>query len=377
VWLERIVGSSKEDKDIRPKYYKVMTRTGEGSKKSGININGKQKGICSTPKVTIIVLNWNGRNLLKKCLDSVIKTNYPNFEVIVVDNASNDGSQSIIEKHYANVRLIENMKNIGYAGGNNVAIKCTEGDYVVLLNNDTIVYRDWISELIKIASTDYRIGILGCKVYVMGTNIIQHAGCELSFISKPFFTRSLEEDRGQYNEVSDVDYISGEAMMIKRDVFDKVGLLDLDYFAYWEDVDFCYRTRKAGYRIVYVPKSIIEHKISASWEKRPLEAKILGEKNRILFILKNLPYHRIIGLPILEIIHLSKRLVEGLSQMILARNPHVQAAVLGLSEKASTSMRLRVILDWPVALLYAYLWNIRFLRRTLSRRLKNEIKSTT
>lgn len=325
----------------------------------------------TTPKVSIVILNWNGRDLVKNCLNSVLKTNYLNYEVIVVDNASTDGSQFLIRNNYPNVKLIENVENIGYAAGNNVGIKAAKGEYVVLLNNDTIVHRDWILELVKVALIDNRIGVLGCKVYVMDTNVIQHAGCELGFISKSFLSRSLEEDSGQFDEIGDVDYISGEAMMVKMKVFKRVGLLDSDYFAYWEDVDFCYRARRSGYRVVYVPKSVVEHRISASWAKRPLEGKVLAERNRILFILKNLPYHYIIGLLILEPIHLAKRIIDGLTKMASSRNPSVQSAILGLSKEAPTSVKFHAILNWPLILFSAYLWNMRFLRRTLLRRQKN------
>ena len=342
--------------------------------KSKKNTNEEHARTPLVPKVIVIILNWNGRNVLGKCLDSVLRTDYQNFEVVVVDNASNDGSQSVIKYGYPGLTVFENSRNLGYAEGNNVGIRCTKSDYVVLLNNDTIVHKDWISELIKVALIDDRIGILGCKVYLMGTKIIQHAGSELSYLSNSLFGRSFTEDRGQFDDITDVDYISGEAMMIRREAFERVGLLDPQYFGYWEDVDFCYRARKCGYRITYVPKSTIEHVVSASWDKRPLEAKMLSERNRLLFVLKNLPYHIVAALPILELIHISRCTMEGLAKTLATRDPNTRAAILGLPKKASSSAQFRVILEWATALLYAYSWNIRFLRKTLSSRAKSTAK---
>jgi GT2 family glycosyltransferase len=320
------------------------------------------------PKVAVIILNWNGREVLAKCLDSVIRTDYPNLEIVVVDNASTDTSQAMVRDRYPGIRLVENRENLGYVSGNNVGIGSTRSDYVVLLNNDTTVDRAWIRELVKAAATDERIGVLGCKVYLMGTRIIQHAGSHLSFVSGSLFTRSMVEDRGQFDEVADVDYVSGEAIMIKREVLKKVGLLDPDYYAYWEDADFCWRARRRGYRVVYVPSSVVEHMVSASWDKRPIEAKVLGERNRILFILKNFPYHHIIGILILEPVHIARRMVDGAAKIASTKDSGARAAILGRSQKTNMITTVRIVLEWPLALLSAYAWNIRRLRTTLASR---------
>lgn len=112
----------------------------------------------------MVILNWNGHDVLAKCLDSVMRTDYHNLEIVVVDNASTDRSQAMVRDQYPSIRLVENRENLGYVGGNNVGIGSTRSDYVVLLNNDTTVDRSWIRELVKAAETDERIGILGCKV---------------------------------------------------------------------------------------------------------------------------------------------------------------------------------------------------------------------
>ncbi|MCJ7609046.1 glycosyltransferase family 2 protein, partial [Candidatus Bathyarchaeota archaeon] len=215
----------------------------------------------------MVILNWNGHDVLAKCLDSVMRTDYHNLEIVVVDNASTDRSQAMVRDHYPSIRLVENRENLGYVGGNNVGIGSTRSDYVVLLNNDTTVDRSWIRELVKAAATDERIGILGCKVYLMGTRIIQHAGSHLSFVSGSLFTRSMVEDKGQFDEVADVDYVSGEAIMIKQEVFEKAGLLDPDYYAYWEDVDFCLRASRAKFTVGLLSDVCINHDLRMPRER--------------------------------------------------------------------------------------------------------------
>ncbi|MEM3609755.1 MAG: glycosyltransferase family 2 protein [Candidatus Anstonellales archaeon] len=240
------------------------------------------------PLVSIIILNYNGEKFIKRCLSSVLDTTYPRLEIIVIDNGSTDNSYEIIKQYESKVKLIRIPYNIGYSAGNNLGIKVSKGDYIVLLNNDTIVNPSWISELVKVAESDQSIGILGCKVYYLGTKIIQHAGGKLNIYSDTLpHTGAFEKDHGQYNEIKDVDYVSGVAMMINRKIIEKIGLLDVDYFLYWEDVDYCYRAKKAGYRVVYVPTAIIYHYEGGSAGKREAFKRLLLERNRVLFVLKN------------------------------------------------------------------------------------------
>jgi len=238
-----------------------------------------------TPKVSVVILNWNGGEYLKKCLDSVLKTDYHDLEVIVVDNASTDGSQELVKKYYPQVILIENEKNLGFCVGNNIGIKRTTGDIIILLNNDTIVDRSWVKEILKFAQ-DPRVGIVGCRLYFPGTKIIQSLGFKKRFLG---FWESIgagQEDNGQFGKVGCVDYVSGAALAIKRDVLDKIGLLDPAFYAYLEDADLCYRARRAGYEVV-TSNAIVYHYGSLSWDRLPVRKMYLIQRNGIYFILKH------------------------------------------------------------------------------------------
>jgi len=220
--------------------------------------------------IAIIVLNWNGRDLTLDCLRSLAAVTTPQVHIIVVDNASTDGSAGAVRQHYGSrVTLIENAQNLGFAAGNNVGIRraLDDGaDFVLLLNNDTVVAPDFVEHLHKPMLTTPDIGITAPKIYYAEPkNQIWFAGGELSMwrgIAK--HTGIRETDRGQYDHEHDIDYATGCAFLVRRAVFEKIGDLDPGYRAYFEDADFCVRARRAGYRIRYIPPAHVWHRISAS-----------------------------------------------------------------------------------------------------------------
>jgi len=190
--------------------------------------------------------------------------------------------------------LIKNEKNYGFAEGNNIgmryALNVLDPEYILLLNNDTIVDRDFLSELVSVADADATIGFAGPKIYYYDyqgrKDVISVAGIEL-FMGKGAFHRigAMEIDRGQYEETRQVDYLEGSCLLIRREVLDKIGLLNSDYFAYWEETDLCLRGAKAGYRSVYVPGSRIWHKVSSS--SVGLTKLYYMTRNRLWFIRDN------------------------------------------------------------------------------------------
>ena len=239
--------------------------------------------------VSVIILNWNGGDYLMRCVDSVMKTDYPGdlLEVIIVDNGSIDGSARLAKKMYPQIKLIENGRNLGFCVGNNIGIKHSSGDIVVLLNNDTIVDRNWIKEILKYAQ-DPRVGIIGCKLYFPGTKIIQSLGFRMRFLGYWESIGAGQEDNGQFDKFGCVDYVSGAALAVKRKVLDKIGLLDPTFYAYYEDVDICYRARQAGYKVV-TSNAIVYHYGSLSWNRLPIRKMYLVQRNGIQFILKHYP----------------------------------------------------------------------------------------
>lgn len=228
-------------------------------------------------KVFIIVLNFNGKKDTLECLQSLKKS-----EVIVVDNGSTDGSVRAIRDKFPEIKILENKKNLGFAKGNNVGIRyaLNQGaDYIILLNNDTIVEINTLVRLIEVASSNNRIGILGPKIYFakgfefhqgrykkneLG-KVIWYAGGLIDWRNVLGVHRGVDEvDEGQYDKQEEVEFVSGCCMFIKREVFKKIGLLDERFFLYFEDLDFCLRAKKVGFRIVYVPEAVIWHKNAAT-----------------------------------------------------------------------------------------------------------------
>lgn len=223
-----------------------------------------------SPSIAVIVLTWNGRDLTLDCLDSLSKVTTPGVRVIVVDNASEDGTvEATAARFGARVTVLSNPSNLGYAAGNNAGIRraLDDGaDFVLLLNNDTIVDAACVGELARALAATPGAGIAGAKTYYFTPrDRIWFAGGEVSLWRGTARHIGIREtDRGQYDTARDVAYVSGCALMARREVFETVGLLDASYRAYFEDADFCMRAARAGFRIRYVPSAKVWHRISAS-----------------------------------------------------------------------------------------------------------------
>ena len=222
--------------------------------------------MMSFPKVSVITVNWNNFNDSAECLESLRKTTYPNFEVIVVDNGSEGDDVSLLKQRLGDsIRLIVNDKNSGFAGGCNIGIKdalARGADYVVLLNNDTVVAPDFLEGLVRVAQSDERVGIAGGKVFCHELpELIWFAGGIINYrTGRTPIRGSGEADKGQFDEIVRVDWISGCFMFISRDVLQAVGLLDERFFFGWEDVDLCVRAARKGFKVLFVPESRIWHK---------------------------------------------------------------------------------------------------------------------
>ena len=220
-------------------------------------------------KVYIILLNWNGKKDTLECLKSFEKIKYNNYEIIVVDNGSEDDSVLKIRKYYPKINIIENKKNLGFAGGNNVGIEYAINncaDYVLLINNDTTVEENFLTELVKVGESDEKIGLLGSKIYFHSEKKrIWTAGGKVNWLKNKGTHIGLDEiDVGQYDKIREVGYLTGCCLLIKREVIEKIGGLEESYFLYYEDTDFSLRAQNIGYKCVYVPESKIYHKISRS-----------------------------------------------------------------------------------------------------------------
>lgn len=240
-------------------------------------------------RASVIVLSWNGETYLPDCLNAVMAQSHAPHEVILVDNASTDGSVELVAANFPQVRIIYNDENLGFAGGMNVGLKEATGDIAVLLNQDTVVREDWLAELVKAMETDERIGIAGCKILYPDGQTIQHAGSYLEYpLGLAHHYGYGEPDQGQWDEQQEVEYVTGAAMAIRREMLERIGYLDGDFFpAYFEDADICFRARQAGYKVVYIPTAILLHRESASMEMETVEQHYYYHRNRLRLLLKH------------------------------------------------------------------------------------------
>lgn len=247
------------------------------------------------PKISIIIINWNGIKDTIECISSLTNLEYSNYEIIVVDNNSEENDKNsliILAKENPRLKLIFNSENLGFAGGNNVgivdAIK-NRANYILLLNNDTVVEKDFLLPLLRVFEQYPSTGIVAPKInYYDHPDIIWSAGGNISKIKGSGFALSNINERKICNLEKEVTFVSGCCMLIKKDVFDRVGLLDENYFLYLEDTDFCFRTIKAGYKIFVSYKSKIYHKVSRSTHNylKPLPLYYVT-RNRMYFVKKN------------------------------------------------------------------------------------------
>lgn len=216
----------------------------------------------------IVILNWNGRENTLECLGSISRIAYSPYRVIVVDNGSTDDSVAAIGQAYPQVEVIANCENLGFARGINVGIKAALAQgarYVLILNNDVVVDEGLLSELIQAAAADPSLGVLSPKIYEYHTQRVWFAGAKKRRFPPGFTIMGYQKKDGQrFNIPQEIHYAFGCGMLVKAEVFDRIGLFDEAYLMYNEDLDFCERARWAGYKVMYVPAARMEHKVSAS-----------------------------------------------------------------------------------------------------------------
>lgn len=246
------------------------------------------------PLVSIVITNWNGEDVIGECLSSLFQQDYKNIEVIVLDNNSKDRSKDIIKKKFKNVKLIESNSNLGFAEGNNVAVRKAKGECILLLNSDATVTSNFLAILIGELNKNKKIGVIQPKIlyksnYLHKDGIINSIG---AFFTNTGFLYYLGYGKKTniplYNIERDIFSAYGACMLIRKKVIKEVGLFDSDFFLYFEETDFCIRVWLAGWKIVYTPKSVIYHIGGVSARKFGTEKVLFHSfKNRICSYLKN------------------------------------------------------------------------------------------
>tara|TARA_Y100001980_G_C14542882_1_gene321395 strand:+ start:107 stop:1156 length:1050 start_codon:yes stop_codon:yes gene_type:complete len=246
-------------------------------------------------KVSIIIPHWNGIDILSECLTSLFKTNHNSYEVIVVDNASTDGSQSWIKSTFPQIKLIENDKNYGYAGGCNIGALEAKGNYLVFLNNDTIQDPGWIQNLENILKKDNRIAAVQPKVLnYFNRNVFDYAGGSggyMDWFCFPYARGRIfskqERDIGQYNESKQCFWSSGTAFMIRKDLFFQAGQFDEHFFSHMEEIDLCWRLQAMGFQVWVEPDAVVYHKNALSMPMHSHKKYYLNHRNSLIMLFGN------------------------------------------------------------------------------------------
>jgi len=246
-------------------------------------------------KIAVVILNWNGKTFLEKFLPNVVECSTDVAEVIVADNASTDDSVDFLNQHFPTIRLIQNAENGGFSKGYNDALKQIDADYFVLLNSDIEVTKNWIQPVIDLMESDPKIAVCQPKIRsYYEREKFEYAGGAGGFMDKfgyPFCRGRIfdttEIDTGQYDDVCEIFWATGAAMFVKASIYKEFGGLDEDFFAHMEEIDFCWRVKNAGYKVMYCPDSTVFHVGGGTLPKSSPRKTYLNFRNNLSLIYKN------------------------------------------------------------------------------------------
>ncbi len=269
-----------------------------------------------TPRVTVVVPNWNTRQYLGPCLESLRRQTFRDFETVLVDSASTDGSVGFVGQNFPEVRIVALPENRGFSGAVNAGIEASDSEFIALLNNDTEQDAGWLEALVRAAERRPEAGLFASKLVDFGDRSrLDGAGDAIRRSGLPYRLGHGEVDRGQFGREEFVFGACAAAALYRRGVFDEVGLFDEDFFAYCEDGDVSFRAQLAGFRCLYVPGAVVYHVGSVSTGgKRSATATRLGTRNGLLLLVKNLPGSFVLNyLPSIMLGQLSRLLVVSLS----------------------------------------------------------------
>lgn len=245
-------------------------------------------GVMKMGKVSFIIVNWNGRDLLHECLESVIRQTYSNFEVIVVDNASQDDSVDFIRANYPTVNIVQLSENYGFTGGNVAGYRLCHGNFIVLLNNDAVLVEHWLESMMSVMSSDSKIGLCASKIIIAGTDRIDSVG---DTFTTAFSGTKMGEHEPEhcFNERRPVPGACAAAAIYRREMLDQIGFLDEDFFFNHEDTDLNLRAWLSGWRCMFVPEAVVYHKVSASVGELSDTGVYYFSRNTVWVWIKNVP----------------------------------------------------------------------------------------
>ena len=249
------------------------------------------------PKVSVVILNWNGKYFLEKFLPSVYNSTYPNIEFVIGDNASTDDSLIFVKDNYPQIRIVKNDKNYGFAGGYNKVLQQVEADYYILLNSDVEVTPNWIEPVISMMEREnYAAAQPKIRAFHKKSHF-EHAGAAGGYIDVlgyPFCRGRIlhitEEDQGQYDDEKEIFWATGAALFIKSSSWKEVQGFDADFFAHMEEIDLCWRLKKSGHKIGYCPESLVYHVGGGTLNTSNPKKTYLNFRNNLFMLQKNLPF---------------------------------------------------------------------------------------
>jgi GT2 family glycosyltransferase len=261
-------------------------------------------------KTAVVILNWNGKQFLEKFLGTVVECSVEEADVYVADNASQDGSVEFIQSTFPMVKLIRHQSNLGFTGGYNEALKQIDADYYILLNSDIEVTPHWITPVIEMMESDPDIAACQPKLLdYYHRDKFEYAGASGGFIDKygyPFcrgrMFQTLEEDNGQYDDIADVFWATGACFFVRSKVFHELGGFDNRFFAHMEEIDFCWRAKNRGYRIMVCPQSKVFHVGGGTLPKQSWRKTFLNIRNNNIMLFKNLPSDRLFQVFLLRLL---------------------------------------------------------------------------
>ena len=256
--------------------------------------------MTNTPKVAVVILNWNGIKHLSQFLPSVLVSTWPNLEIVVGDNGSTDGSVEFLKKNFPTIQIIQNDQNYGFTGGYNRVLARVEADYFVLLNSDVEVPKGWIEPVIALMESDPAIAAAAPKIKSFSEkDHFEHAGAAGGFIDLfgyPFcrgrMFYEIEADKGQYEQSDEVFWATGAAMFVKKEHWVIAGGFDDRFFAHMEEIDLCWRLKNMGYKVMYCAQSEIYHVGGGTLNTENPFKTFLNFRNNLLLLKNNLSFWR-------------------------------------------------------------------------------------
>ena len=301
------------------------------------------------PLISIVILNYNAGNLLIDCVDSIQKSNYKKFEIIVVDNISKDKSHRKCKEKFPNIKLIENSENLGYCEGNNVGLRIAKGEFVAILNPDTIVDPSWLSELLfaykKNGDGIYQPKFLASTDHTM----LLSTGNMIQIFGFGYSRAKGDIDKKQFENFEKINFASGTCIFTSKKIIEKIGLFESFLFAFHDDFELCWRGALIGINSFYVPTAIVYHPIEGySFKWSPLKFKLL-ERNRKYCLLtlysRSTFYKMIPGLLLVDIAVLFFYLSKGLGKMKIEADIEILRNLGKINEKYKKNQEIRKIAD--------------------------------